>query len=49
MGVWYGDIGAGTSRYTFQLAAGPRYAFDWGDVLVVCRYLEFDGDSGCES
>lgn len=38
---YYGDVGTGKSTLTGQLAAGPGYAFDWGDVSLVMRYLHY--------
>ena len=36
------DIGAGNSDLTWQALAGVGYSFDWGDVGVVWRYLDYD-------
>ncbi len=41
------DIGAGDSDMTLRASLGLGYRFDWGDVLVSYRHLEYDlGDSG---
>jgi hypothetical protein len=39
---FYGDIGAGESDLTWQAMLGLGYAFEWGDVKVVYRHLEYD-------
>lgn len=44
---YYGDVGTGQSALTGQVAAGPGYAFDWGDLFLAMRYLHYDtGGSG---
>jgi len=43
---YYVDAGAGTSKFTWQGMLGIGYAFGWGDLLLVYRYLSFEqGDS----
>jgi hypothetical protein len=43
---YYLDAGAGTSKFTWQGMLGIGYAFGWGDLLLVYRYLSFEqGDS----
>ena len=43
---YYLDAGAGTSTFTWQGMLGIGYAFGWGDLLLVYRYLSFEqGDS----
>ncbi|MBV8144918.1 MAG: hypothetical protein JO184_07925 [Gammaproteobacteria bacterium] len=37
----YLDAGAGTSKFTWQGMLGMGYAFGWGDLLLVYRYLSF--------
>jgi hypothetical protein len=39
---YYFDVGTGESDLTWQAMAGLGYTFDWGDVLVALRYLEYD-------
>lgn len=39
---YYGDIGAGGSDTTWQVAAGVGYAFDWGEIMLLYRHLEYD-------
>jgi hypothetical protein len=39
---YYGDTGTGQSTLTGQVAAGPGYAFDWGDMFLLMRYLHYD-------
>src|SRR4051812_6691151 len=43
---FYGDIGAGDSKLTYQAAAGVGYAFDWGDIAALWRYLGYEMKSG---
>jgi hypothetical protein len=42
----YLDIGAGTSKFTWQGMLGVGYAFGWGDLLAVYRHLAFEEDDG---
>ena len=43
---WYipyaADIGAGDTELSWQLFAGVGYRYDWGDVKLGYRYIEFD-------
>jgi hypothetical protein len=39
---YYVDIGTGDSDTTWQGMVGAGYTFDWGDVLAVYRYLDYD-------
>ncbi len=39
---YYLDIGAGDSDFTWQAIVGAGYSFEWGDVLAVWRYLDYD-------
>ena len=43
---FYADVGAGESKLTWQAAAGLGYAFSWGDVVGMWRYLGYDMKSG---
>ena len=47
---WYGlyhvDVGSGESRLTWQAQLGVGRAFDWGDVALSYRHLEWDFKSG---
>jgi len=49
-GAWrmpyYLDVGTGSSQFTWQGAAGLGYAFHWGQVSLLYRYIEFRIDSG---
>jgi hypothetical protein len=36
------DLGAGDSDFTWQLAAGVGHAFDWGEVLLTYRHLDYE-------
>ena len=38
------DIGSGESGLTWQLAGGVGYGFDWGEVSLSYRHLEWDAD-----
>ncbi len=38
---YYVDIGAGESKFTWQLNGGIGYAFDWGAVVASWRYLDY--------
>lgn len=39
---YYADVGTGDSDLTWQFAGGVGYAFDWGDVMLMYRYLDYD-------
>jgi hypothetical protein len=39
---YYLDIGTGNSHYTWQAAAGLGYAFSWGEIAGVWRYLAYN-------
>ena len=39
---YYFDVGAGDSDLTWQGVAGLGYAFHWGEVAAVWRYLDYD-------
>ena len=43
---WYipyeADVGSGDTDLSWQLFAGVGYRYDWGDVKLGYRYLEFD-------
>lgn len=44
---YYIDVGTGDSDLTWQAAAGIGYGFDWGEVSLMYRYLDYDqGDDG---
>ena len=43
---YYFDVGTGDSDFTWQAVAGLGYAFGWGDVAAVWRYLDYDLPSG---
>lgn len=48
---FYLDVGAGQSDSTWQAATGVGYAFRWGEVLALWRYVDykFKSDSAVES
>jgi len=39
---YYLDVGTGESDLTWQAIAGLGYAFDWGDVIVAWRHLDYE-------
>ncbi len=39
---YYLDIGTGDSDFTWQIAAGVGYRFDWGDLNLGYRYADWD-------
>ncbi len=39
---YYGDIGAGSTRFTWQAFGAVGYRFGWGDVVLGYRYLAYD-------
>ena len=43
---FYADVGTGQSKLTWQAAAGIAYAFRWGDVIAMWRYVEYKFKSG---
>lgn len=47
---WYipyaADIGTGDTELSWQLFAGVGYRYDWGDVKLGYRYVEFDMEDG---
>lgn len=43
---YYGDIGSGNSKFTWQAMAGLGYSFKWGDIVAVWRYLDYEFKSG---
>ena len=38
----YADVGGGDSKLTWQAAAGLGYAFGWGDIVGLWRYMRYD-------
>jgi hypothetical protein len=40
---FYLDLGAGSSKFTWQAMTGIGYAMKWGDVSLTYRYLAFYG------
>lgn len=43
---FYVDVGAGESKFTWQVNAGIGYRFDWGALVASWRYLDYDFKSG---
>jgi hypothetical protein len=43
---FYLDVGTGQTKLTWQAAAGVGYAFSWGEVVAVYRYLDYTNKSG---
>jgi hypothetical protein len=42
----YLDAGTGSSKLTWQAAAGVAYSFSWGELNLVYRHLAYDMKSG---
>lgn len=42
---YYLDIGTGSSDLTWQALAGVSYRYDWGDLMLVYRHLDYDEGS----
>lgn len=45
---YYGDIGTGQSKLTWQVNAGVGYQFDWGAMIASWRYLDYDFKSSAK-
>ncbi len=43
---FYVDVGTGQSHSTYQAAAGLAYAFKWGEITAMYRYLGYSMKSG---
>jgi hypothetical protein len=43
---FYLDVGTGDSDLTWQIAGGVSYAFGWGELSAMYRYLDYDMKSG---
>ena len=43
---FYFDAGTGQSKLTWQAAAGVSYAYPWGELTAMWRYLSYDMKSG---
>jgi hypothetical protein len=43
---FYADIGTGESDLTWQVAGGVGYAFKWGEIFGMWRYLDYNFKSG---
>ena len=43
---YYVDVGTGQSRLTWQAALGVSYAFSWGELAGMWRYISYDMKSG---
>ena len=43
---FYLDVGTGQSDRTTQAAVGLAYAFNWGDIDAMWRYLDYNLKSG---
>lgn len=39
---YYLDVGAGESKFTWQVLGGVGYRFDWGSVVASWRYLDYE-------
>ena len=45
---FYADVGTGQSHLTWQAAAGVSYAFDWGEITGMWRYISYEFKSGSQ-
>ena len=43
---FYVDVGTGQTKLTWQVAAGLGYAYRWGEVIGMWRYLDYNNKSG---
>ena len=43
---FYLDVGTGQTQLTWQGAAGVGYAYHWGEVVALYRYLDWNAQSG---
>lgn len=43
---YYLDVGTGDSDFTWQAFGGVGYTFDWGEVSLVYRHIDWDFGSG---
>ena len=43
---YYIDIGTGSSDLTWQGMVGLSYGFNWGEIMINYRYLDYDMDEG---
>lgn len=43
---FYVDVGTGQTKFTWQAAAGLGYAYHWGEVYGMWRYLDYNNKSG---
>jgi len=41
---YYVDVGAGSSKLTWQAMGGVAYRYSWGEVLLAYRHLSYDFD-----
>jgi hypothetical protein len=42
---FYLDVGTGQTQLTWQAAAGVSYSYQWGDVIAMWRYLDWNNSS----
>jgi hypothetical protein len=42
---FYLDVGTGQTQLTWQAAAGVSYSYQWGDVIAMWRYLDWNNNS----
>jgi hypothetical protein len=43
---FYLDVGTGQTKVTWQGAAGVGYAYHWGDVIAMWRYVDWNAKTG---
>jgi hypothetical protein len=42
---YYADVGTGGSKLTWQALLGAGYRFNWGDLVLAYRYLDYQFDN----
>jgi len=42
---FYFDVGTGSSDLTWQAMVGVSYAYNFGDLMVMYRHIDYDGGS----
>ncbi len=43
---FYADVGTGQTKLTWQIAGGVGYRYNWGSVVALYRYLDYEAKSG---
>ena len=45
---FYVDVGTGESQLTWQAGLGLSYAYSWGEITGMWRYVSYDMKSGSQ-